>query len=772
MVNNLLKTNSPELFDQFEWGRIIDFLNNFTHFEINKTIYYDIHFYTSNADIAQIYQNIEDFSEVYHKNSQFFELYQNISPDKELLSSIEALSKGALLGLKEIHQVSLLVEFFFMLYNSEVNVYQIKIENVKNEQRKIQKGYLKEFRSFVSINGDINYLQHPLLKSIYLEIKSTTSKITEHISQLMNNKEYQSSIQINNYDIIDDRYVLPIKTDHYNSSLGRIVARSETGHTLYVEPYVIENFSNKRNELLNQFENEKIKIERKYSRFLFDNISYLKKIYDETLRIDFYCSRLKFHKYFHLKKPDISNSLSLKINNLRHPLIENCVANDIFFNNKKGFIISGPNTGGKTITLKSIAIAQLLFQMGCYVPSTSATLGCFDSLFFHGQDFQNVNEGLSSFSSEITSLSTTFQELNERNLLICDEIFNTTSSSEASALAYAWCLEFINQNTTYILLSTHHENLKNYFFKDDLFESAHMGFDLSSNKPTYRLIMGTPGSSYALNIFNNLIQFEKKDRIANFAKKLLSEEYEDFEQLTLKLSKQEHYIQKTLDDISRRELIIEQKEKQTQALLGMKEEELKSKYLSLEQKYQNKAERILEEIRKAEIKNKNKIFTNLKIPIDKEKQENKLLSFPINDIQEGMYLFSKKLNKDVQILKINNNKAIVSSGKIKATLPLSDFYFSSYKKPQNTVSVSFQKETSSQLVFDCRGKRLDEFISIVETALSNLKVDNLPYIEIIHGHGDGILKNWLIQYIHKSQDFIIEKNLSGNDGSSIIKVRL
>ncbi len=364
----------------------------------------------------------------------------------------------------------------------------------------------------------------------------------------------------------------------------------------------------------------------------------------------------------------------------------------------------------------------------------------------------------------------TFQNLTQNNLLICDEIFNSTSSAEASVLAYSLLEQIMKlYPKTKVILSTHHETLKNLFFQNKNYQTAHMSFDSQMKEPTYRLIEGPPGNSFALEIFQKHFKGNLKNKILEDAKGLLDDDYQDIEKLSQRLIKEEARMIKAKDSIEEKENAILKREAEIQGLLTIKENELKSNYYKLEQEFKKQAYDLLDKIKKGERVKQRSVSSLLKI----EKEQDipiPSLEPPLN-FEIGQFYYSAILNQDVLLKNIKNEMAEVTVGKMKSKVPLNTLFISKKKNTLTDFSFSISKESTSSLSIDCRGLRLDDFQTLVIKSLSDLRVDNLPYLEIIHGHGTGILKNWLRSYMKKNEDFYIEENNNGNDGQTIIKLK-
>src|SRR5690606_15629289 len=200
-----------------------------------------------------------------------------------------------------------------------------------------------------------------------------------------------------------------------------------------------------------------------------------------------------------LECPRIKDSPGFKFTALFHPLLKNPVKNTADCGkNNHGIVVSGPNTGGKTVFLKSIALSYLLFYHGFFVPASEAEMYPYEGLFYFGNDLQDLKAGLSSFSGEVRNYIELIERILPSNLILIDEIFNSTSSDEASALSMAYFDELHKKSACHIIVSTHHQMFKTLIHQDRSYISCHVGFDTESMKPTYKIQWGTPGASMAI----------------------------------------------------------------------------------------------------------------------------------------------------------------------------------------------------------------------------------------------------------------------------------
>ena len=770
-----------------EWPHIIQKVKSYTHFKY--TAENRIFCLKSRVDIEKIYDSTQLFL-----NHIYSDDLKDLSLDIKYLDSsenfdtvIQRLDKDAIVDIDDLNQIAILIEiytdFFGPLNNFDL-IQEDKDSFYKNK-RLYFNNFLKEFRSFVSKDGETDYFKHPLLRKLYKEIVELEEHIRKRLGHLKSG-DLSDALQYAGHDVINDRYVIPIRTDSYQSSHGQIISRSDSGQTLFIEPVSIKDSNYKRLELVINLKREIANLTRKFSKVLKDHVIHLNKLSKAILDFDHIFALATYAHQHDLVRPELTEELQIKLKQAFHPLIDKPVKNDIeILSNNTGLIISGPNTGGKTATLKTVILSILYAKNGLFLPASSATIHLYENLFYFGNDGQNLPDGLSSFAAEVMNYTDLFENFGESNLIVIDEIFNSTSSEEASALAISLFNELIKLGHSHLLVSTHHQMLKTYIHQDNRFISAHVGFDLDENRPTYKLIYGLPGSSQALKIFSLLTEKNNINKaIFENALKVLDKKMVSYETLLENVSRKELELDKTLRE--NKQLNNELKN-QKNAMEGVYKLKLDEKIATAEGKIKqlfDKAESALSQAKKKEISKKAISNQESEIKQDLRNINPKQDSEQINDkyshmkkpnsYTEGESYFSIFLGQTIKLKTYNlkKNQAMVSKGIVTIKCPLDSLRLPGHSKHQGKresfVNVSIENSRASKLEYDCRGMRLEEFQTIVETAVSDLLSNKVPFINIIHGHGTGVLKSWIRKYIKNNPDIIMDSNDTGNDGETKI----
>ena len=453
------------------------------------------------------------------------------------------------LNLYQLNQLALSVEIY-LSHQKAISKYFSDLINrdFQGFKRAFQKSFLNDFRKFVKADGEVELSRHPQLRPLYEKQQSLESQIRHKLNNALKEGDLGKIAQFTTIDVINDRYVVPIRSDSYKGKLGQIISRSDSGNTLYVEPNSVANLNFQRIETIIDIQNIIAKLELDLTKSLGEFTTELKEILEFYFFMDEFVSRVRFAKKLNLSFPQISNERGFDLKGVFHPLIKSPIKNDIHLDNEKmGIIISGPNTGGKTATLKTITLIQLFIRYALFVPADFAKTYIYEKVFYFGNDQQDLEEGLSSFSAEVKNYAELFSSFGSSNLILIDEIFNSTSSEEASALAIAFFEQMHKKANIHIIVSSHHQTLKTILHQNQQYISAHVGFDANTNKPTYKIHIGTPGSSHALKIFQKLThgkeEFEKiYERSLNF----LDNKAIHYEKLLESIAAKENTLQNTL----------------------------------------------------------------------------------------------------------------------------------------------------------------------------------------------------------------------------------
>lgn len=710
----------------------------------------------------------------------FYELLAHIrklDEDEIFYKLIGLLKKDIVLDLKQVNEIVLLTEVYYKDIFSKTG-FEFEDENsFKQRIQKFSSFLTKEFRSFYNEDNSYDYLKHPKLRNLYKEQLELESQIRKSLQVTLT--ENSNSIQYSNIDIINDRYVIPIKSDHYTKKHGHIISRSESGQTLFVEPINIKNSNYRRLEIVIELAQAIEKLQREYSKKIREYTHELNVLSHFVFFIDEYKTRADFCSHYKLSIPTLREDTSeFFFDNFFHPLIEKPVKNSLNLEGYNGLLISGPNAGGKTAILKTVALSAIFNHYALGTPARFAKMGFYKKIYYFGSDGQNLDEGLSSFAAEVTKYSNMVKNIEENSLVIIDEIFNTTSSEEASALAIAIFEQLLLKQNITILASTHHQMLKSFIHQKNNFLSAHVGFD--NDRPTYILHTGTPGSSYAISTFERYTKdVPQVETITKRAKELMDKKHVHYEAILEKINKKEHELSIELKEQRMTTARLKNQESSMQGVLKLKmDNELKSytqklnsqieKLYSLKKKIKNKEDISLKDIDHLK-RESNTLIENKQT---KEENSYKDLKKPKSIIIGSQY-FSTFLKSSIHVLSIDERKKVVigKKGAIQIKCPIDSLRITNNSSKNENQGYQVNFNSNTKLEYDCRGMRLEEFRDLVERTSSSIISGEVPFINYIHGHGTGVLKNWLRKFIKRTSDLKIQSNETGNDGQTTIELK-
>ena len=789
MSLNLLNGNSEAL-ALLDWFELALDISSLSHFEKTKNRLNSPPRAQDSDFIRRDLNRLEQYLKHFDDWSVIFNSKLRMLPDGEShFLLMNDISKGKFFEASELNFFARLVEVYLESFPVFRDIeFDENFQIAPEATQKLKRQFITPLREFVDFSGNAFYERHPLLKKLSAEVLALESDLRVSIQKVAKSEAYNSKLQLDNYDIINDRYVLAIRSDSYQSELGPIVGRSQSGMTLFVEPLETREKANRRIFLLSEIEATILKLTIDLSKTVHQFAEEIKLISIWAQELDWLNTKATYSYKMHLTKPILSSRFHVELSGVFHPLLKNPVRNHLMLDNSHlGMIISGPNTGGKTVALKSLCVCVLFLHLGLYLPAQSAEIYPIDHLFYFSHDHQNLSEGLSSFASESKYYLELLTSLGDKNLIVVDEIFNSTSSEEASALAISFLDEIHARSKSKIIISTHHQVLKTYMHARRDYVSAHVGFDFENNRPTYKIITGEPGSSLAFKIFDNLSEsFGLQTTISEKAKTLLDQKQITYESLLQELSQKKIELDKLLNSNRTLNIDLKNQKASMEGILFLEREKILNEYTKKIKQIFSRAETLYEEVKKGEIESKRNLSNQIgsiqstlnseSTPKMYTEETNQIYSHmkPISfeEISSDMMLFSLTAKKNVKVLQKNPRKKEVQikHGALSLWVDVSSLRWPSggIAPAKSVVKVHVARTIKGEIEVDCRGMRLEEFQNACYQAIDEVITGEIPFVTIIHGHGDGILKNWLRTTLKKEFRELQWENIEGNDGCTKI----
>lgn len=633
----------------------------------------------------------------------------------------------------------------------------------------------KIFNSIVSEVEMSDNASHTL-KSLRRGIVQKNQSIRSKLNSIISSTTYQKYLQDAIITVRGDRFVVPVKQEYRSNVAGIIHDQSSSGATLFIEPMSIVNMNNELREL-------KLKEREEIERILSELSSFIGEVADEIIsngkilgKVDFIFAKGKLSFSMKAIEPTISEDKSLNIKNGRHPLLDpkEVVPSNIWIGKEfNTLVVTGPNTGGKTVTLKTVGLFSLMTQSGLHIPADYGSYMCiFDNIFADIGDEQSIEQSLSTFSSHMTNIVDILKEVTTNSLVLFDELGAGTDPVEGAALAMA-ILNDLYDLKAITIATTHYSELKHYALTKEGVENAAVEFNVQTLSPTYKLLIGVPGKSNAFEISKRL---GLGDYIIQKAKNFINSENIEFEDLLQNIEKNRIETLKEKEEAKRlREEVRKLKEEllvKTERISVQRDKiinEAKRDALKIMRDSKDEADMIIKEIRKLQKhgvdKDKNREIENLRREMNesmkglhsnvKDMIVPKVAKKAIKNLKAGDDVKVVTLNQQGSVLSVDNDKkeALVQIGIMKMTLPFASLeQIKSSKKDvlkSGAGKILKKKKFNIKQEIDLRGMNLEEAMVEVDKYLDDAYLAGTAKATIIHGIGTGVLKAGIKEMLKK-----------------------
>ncbi len=639
------------------------------------------------------------------------------------------------------------------------------------------------------------------LKRLYQTLRDTNANVKTCVSSLLQNNDFTSNLQDNVYTQRDGRTVFQVKAECKNKVSGIVHDVSSSNQTFFIEPEILVGLNNKIRETEAQINIEIEKILKTLSNQIGEHSQEIKQSNLILIELDFILAKAKYSASFDGVSAQITDEKILNLKMMKNPVLikskTDIVENDFYMTSDKNcMIITGSNTGGKTVVLKTAGLLTLMTKAGLHIPCYEAQIYPFKKIYADIGDEQSILQNLSTFSAHMTNIVDIINHSDSESLILLDELCAGTDPKEGASLAQA-VLEYLQKKNAFTIATTHYGELKSLAYLKTGFINASVEFNIKTLQPTYKLLIGIPGASNAISVAKNL---GLKDDIITNAR----ENYFTEKDNTAKVLEE---LQKTQQELSDSKRVIEEKEENVKRLeqsLNDKLNEIKKEKKKNIHIYKKKYETSLDEARD-EIKDILKQMREEKsekiarrsfhrlagietaMRSDFRKDEDDIAekytpidwenikigdSIMITDLNQEVILLSlPDKNKNVQIqmgqlkTKVKQNKlAVLNKNLIKREAKAKGVYKKDF---------SIERRSISQTL-DLRGYRCEEALDEIEAYLDKASLVNLSPVYIIHGHGTGALKQVIRDYLMHSPyvaKFRPGENAEGGDGVSVVDIK-
>ena len=618
----------------------------------------------------------------------------------------------------------------------------------------------------------------PELRGIRRGIHATNGNIRERMNSILNARKDKLTEPL--ITLRNGRFTLPVKAEFKNTFKGIIHDQSATGHTTYIEPAEVAELSNKLQALQVEEKAEIERILRTLTVQVAEHLEALNLNMDAIRQLDFMFAKGRYASEIDAIMPRLTVNGNLKLIQARHPLIERnvIVANDIALESEvKAMVITGPNTGGKTVTLKTMGLLSLMMQSGLLIPAhSSSEMIIFDQIFADIGDEQSIEQSLSTFSSHMTNIVYTTKRLTPNSLVLFDEIGSGTDPKEGASLAMA-ILDYVKTRARLTVATSHYSELKAYAYDAVDVVNASVEFNVETLSPTYRLLLGIPGRSNAFEISKKLGLLDvilEAARIGNAANQTeVSELITKIEDKGLELDQ----LLQTTEAENKAALALKQDYEQKLASFEKtKEREIEKARLEGElavKEARTTAEQIVRELREtkkhAHVKG-HELTEKLSILNEEEAKHRERFKKKANNqkpLQPGDEVMVLSLARQGELVKENKNgEWTVAMGVMTVNIKSDDLQYikppGKPKKKRNVRggSMSVKGNSNARGKLDLRGVRYEEAMLMLDQYFDQVMLANYDTVTIIHGHGTGAIRNGVQKYL-RGKPFVAEFRFGG-----------
>ena len=689
---------------------------------------------------------------------------------RDLRQVLDKLEKGIVLSLQELVDISDSLRGFRSLkrYFREIidNTEETLLEKYygliiqEGEKIIILKELERELEACLDEYGGLKDSASPALARIRSEINRTAHRIREKMDNIIKSPQYQEMLQDNLITKRRDRYVVPVKSEYRNIFQGIVHDQSASGLTLFMEPLAVVQMNNKLSELENEEEKEIYRILKMLSDKAGEYLYELRNNLEVATFLDLCFAKADYSRKIGGVEPEINDQGIIYIVKGRHPLLgEKAVPIDIHVGDKfKTLVITGPNTGGKTVALKTVGLFVLMAQCGIHVPAGQETrLAVFKNVFVDIGDEQSIEQNLSTFSSHMHRIRDFLYKADQESLVLIDELGAGTDPGEGAALGIA-IMNSLRKKQATTIVTTHYSQLKNYAYDEEGVENASVEFDLNTLEPTYRILMGVPGGSNAITIARKL---GIPEEIVEEASKYLSTDEIKVEKMISALSlerdrysklKEEYLAKKEKIDslIKKYEEMVQRLEKERERIL----EEARKEAEGILETARRETRNILQDLKKSEFQFRSDIDRKgNQLNQHFKEMEEKL--FPAELEEEGkrprqalavgdeVRLLSTGSRGQVLSIDEDRQEATVQAGIITVKVSLGDLIKAEMPEIEKKEMVKRYRVRKTERVspsLDLRGKRYEDAQRILDKYLDDVFLAGLKQVEIIHGKGTGALR--------------------------------
>lgn len=787
-----------DLYEKLEFDKVKELVEKHCYGELGRAAVQLIHPHTDLALIERMLTEVRELKLSLEKNDRFpLSQYQDIGEDVKLLEIEDyVLSEDA---FRRINTTLLLVRDIFKYFNA---LRQAAYPRLYDLIRPItfDEGLIAAIEKVIDAEGNIRPDASPQLQKIRREIGNKQRELDKQFRILINEYRNKGWLSENIESFRNGRRVLSVPSEHKRKIRGIIHDESTTGRTAFIEPETIIDINNDIFDLETEERREIYRILKELSATIRPYAPSIRVYQSLLVQYDLIQAKAHLALLMNGELPQLSNKPRFGIIRGFHPLLllknKNLGRKTIPFDLKllhdnRILVLSGPNAGGKSVTMKSVGLLQLMLQSGLLIPVDQfSEMGIFQKIFADIGDQQSLEDDLSTYSSRLANARVFLEKADKNTLALIDEFGSGTDPKIGGAIAEA-ILQDLNRCKVFGIITTHYSNLKIYAFKNKGLVNGSMMFNKESLSPTYELKVGRPGSSYAFEIAQK--SGLSKDVLA-YARQRTGKSEGAVDELLIDLQREKQEVEEKLRHLAEKEKALERLINNYDQLhrdleFRRKKLKLETKEQALQQTAQNnkELERLVREIREE------MNIEKAKEAAAKVKEERQQLVEEVYTLKEDIYYEpapTKKIDIKVgdfvklitggatgKVEAINKNKAVVQIGEMRMTIQLRDLQPANSPldiQSSRSIQTDIEQAATFQPKLDIRGLRMDEALQAVETFVDQALMSGASNLRILHGKGNGVLRKAVRS---KLKEYNVTMNLShphpelGGDGITLVEIK-
>lgn len=783
MNSNLLK---------LEFDKILQILSTYCKTYLGKNIMLNL---LPSKELKEVQTIQKQTSEAYTLLTKYGNIpideIENITPYIKSLESFIPLTPKGLLDIAKIFKISNDLKYYFDYSNeNDLETSEFKYDILQSEFEKLYSN-IAIYQNITKAILDENTISDDAsktLNSLRRNRRRLESSIKEKLNSFIHSSSYSKYIMEPIITIRNDRYVIPVKIEYKENVTGLIHDISASGSTVYIEPTSIFDLNNQINNIKLEENIEIEKILDNLSKQLYPIVNNIKQTINSIGNIDFIFAKAKYSQVMDCIEPIINTDKFIDLKQARHPLIDTKTVVPIDINLGKNFtslIITGPNTGGKTVTLKTVGLLCVMACSGLHIPAKeNSSIYVFDNVFADIGDEQSIQESLSTFSSHIVNIVSILKESTQNSLVLIDELGSGTDPVEGANLAIS-ILESFHSKGSLTLTTTHYSEIKNYALITADFENASSEFDVENLRPTYKILIGVPGKSNAFAISRKL---GLPESILERAESLLTEDNISIEELIKNIYDDKLLIEKEKEKILKNSNQIEMLRKQLETnvsdvedkkneIIRKAKNEAKSILISAKEDANDiikKLNELCENANKDSLKEanllRNSLNKNLKNNLNSSANDSKSvgISNNLSDSPEknvlsvGVDVLVKPFNMVGTILTMPNksNEVMVQFGNTKTNVKVENLELVKKSDKLNNLNNNIKSNLTNHSRIGLKSKSVSPEINVIgltvedaifaiDKYLDDCYLANLPNARIVHGKGTGKLRDGIHAFLRK-----------------------